>query len=278
MRTARAVRVVLLILVFGVAAVAALAQSSGAGSTAGAVPNSRVAGTISTRLVLDRFVADGRRVVGRGTIVSKWRDMHGITTVKRKHFRLTIRAPKQAQQAQTVCQILFLELGDLDLTLAGLHVTLHAFDPNEPVRLNLSADDTHGILGRLFCQLAQSKAIFGTERRAKQAARQLSKRLKNITFMRAQATIYAPDNGSPASAGTKAPQSIQVAECPVLHLILGPLHVDLLGLVVDLNKIVLDLSAIPGTLLGGIFCQLSPPPPPPPPPPAPAPAPAQVTG
>jgi hypothetical protein len=277
MSTSRAVSAALLLLVCSLAAVAALALTPHAGSTTGAAPASRVAGTISTRLVLDRFVAVGRRVVGRGTVVSRWRDMHGITTVKRKHFRLTIRAPKHAQQAQTVCQILFLELGDLDLTLAGLHVTLHAFDPNEPVRLNLSADDTHGVLGRLFCQLAQSRAVFGTERTAKLAARQLSKRLHNITFMRARATIYAPDNpGSAESLGTKVPLSMQVDECPVLHLILGPLHLDLLGLVVDLNKIVLDLTAIPGTLLGDIFCQLSPPPPPPPP--APAPAPARVTG
>jgi hypothetical protein len=276
MSTSRVVRAALLLLVCSLAAVAALTLSPQAASTAGAAPSSRVAGTISTRLVLDRFVAVGRRVVGRGTVVSKWRDMHGITTVKRKHFRLTIRAPKHAQQAQTVCQILFLELGELDLTLAGLHVTLHAFDPNEPVRLNLSADDEHGVLGRLFCQLAQSRAIFGTERRAKLAARQLTKRLKELTFMRAQATIYAPGSGNPGSMrsfGSKAPLMMQVDECPVLHLILGPLHLDLLGLVVDLNKIVLDLSAVPGTLLGDIFCQLDPPPPPPPPP-----APGRISG
>jgi hypothetical protein len=266
MSTSRAVRAALLLMVCGLATVAALALTPHAGSTATAAPASRVAGTISTRLVLDRFVTVGRRVVGRGTVVSKWKDMHGITTVKRKHFRLTIRGPKQGQQAQTVCQILFLELGELDLTLAGLHVTLHAFDPNEPVRLNLSADDEHGVLGRLFCQLANSRAVFGTERRAKEAARKLNRHLHNVTFMRARATIYAPGGNTAASSGTRAPLSMQVDECPVLHLILGPLHLDLLGLVVDLNKIVVDLTAIPGTLLGDIFCQLDPPPPPPPPP------------
>jgi hypothetical protein len=74
-------------LVCGLAALAALTLSPHGGSTAAASPASRVAGTISTRLVLERFVTVGRRVVGRGTVVSKWRDMHGITTVKRKHFR-----------------------------------------------------------------------------------------------------------------------------------------------------------------------------------------------
>jgi hypothetical protein len=46
----------------------------------------------------------------------------------------------------------------------------------------------------------------------------------------------------------------------VLHLVLGPLHLNLLGLIADLNKVDLDLTAVPGTLLGNIFCQLTPPP------------------
>lgn len=39
----------------------------------------------------------------------------------------------------------------------------------------------------------------------------------------------------------------------VLHLVLGPLHLNLLGLIADLNKVDLDLTAIPGTLLGNIL-------------------------
>jgi hypothetical protein len=77
----------------------------------------------------------------------------------------------------------------------------------------------------------------------------------------------------------------QVAECNVLTLILGPVHLDLLGLIADLNKILVDLNAVPGTLLGDIFCLLSsdpappppPPAPPPPPPAAPTPAPARAS-
>jgi hypothetical protein len=106
--------------------------------------------------------------------------------------------------------------------------------------------------------------------------------------MRVQAIVYAPSRTTGGDAGTmsvgggsapNAPQApAQVAECHVLHLILGPVHLDLLGLIADLNKIVVDINAIPGTLLGDIFCLLSsdpkpPPPPPTPPPPPPAPAP-----
>lgn len=44
--------------------------------------------------------------------------------------------------------------------------------------------------------------------------------------------------------------------CEVLNLVLGPLHLDLLGLVVDLNQVVLDIVAQSGAgnLLGNLLC------------------------
>lgn len=46
--------------------------------------------------------------------------------------------------------------------------------------------------------------------------------------------------------------------CDILHLELGPLDLDLLGLVVHLDKIVLDIDAVPGSgnLLGNLLCQI----------------------
>jgi hypothetical protein len=53
---------------------------------------------------------------------------------------------------------------------------------------------------------------------------------------------------------TQAP----AATCQVLDLVLGPLHVDLLGLVVDLNRVHLSITANPaGGLLGSLFCGLA---------------------
>jgi hypothetical protein len=51
---------------------------------------------------------------------------------------------------------------------------------------------------------------------------------------------------------------IQQVSCPVLNLVLGPLHLDLLGLVVDLNQVVLDITAVPGpgALLGNLLCAI----------------------
>lgn len=49
------------------------------------------------------------------------------------------------------------------------------------------------------------------------------------------------------------------ASCDILHLELGPLDLDLLGLVVHLNKVVLDISAVPGAgnLLGNLLCAVA---------------------
>jgi len=47
--------------------------------------------------------------------------------------------------------------------------------------------------------------------------------------------------------------------CRVLDLDLGPLHLDLLGLVVDLNQVNLDIVAQqgPGNLLGNLLCAVA---------------------
>lgn len=48
------------------------------------------------------------------------------------------------------------------------------------------------------------------------------------------------------------------ASCDILHLELGPLDLDLLGLQVHLNKIVLDITADPsGGLLGSLLCAVA---------------------
>ena len=49
------------------------------------------------------------------------------------------------------------------------------------------------------------------------------------------------------------------ATCEILHLELGPLSLDLLGLNVDLNQIVLDITAVPGpgNLLGNLLCAVA---------------------
>ena len=56
-----------------------------------------------------------------------------------------------------------------------------------------------------------------------------------------------------------APVTIAQATCNILNLVLGPLHLNLLGLVVDLNQVVLDITGVtgPGNLLGNLLCGIA---------------------
>jgi hypothetical protein len=64
-------------------------------------------------------------------------------------------------------------------------------------------------------------------------------------------------NGEPATTAKLA--SVAAAECDVLHLVLGPLDLDLLGLQVHLNRVVLDIVAVSGAgnLLGNLLCAVT---------------------
>jgi len=88
---------------------------------------------------------------------------------------------------------------------------------------------------------------------------------------------FAAENGQVMALGTvtsgtasipfKAPVTIQQgstsemsakATCPILHLVLGPLDLNLLGLRVQLNQVVLDITAEPGGgLLGDLLCGIT---------------------
>jgi hypothetical protein len=64
----------------------------------------------------------------------------------------------------------------------------------------------------------------------------------------------------PVNTGSTAKvASAKALSCDILHLELGPLDLDLLGLVVHLDRIVLDLSAAPGAgnLLGNLLCSVT---------------------
>ena len=50
-----------------------------------------------------------------------------------------------------------------------------------------------------------------------------------------------------------------VAGCQILNLVLGPLNLNLLGLVVTLNQVHLNITAVPGAgnLLGNLLCAVA---------------------
>jgi hypothetical protein len=56
------------------------------------------------------------------------------------------------------------------------------------------------------------------------------------------------------AAGAAAPAA---AACNILNLVLGPLNLNLLGLVVTLNEVHLNITAVPGSLLGDLLCAVA---------------------
>lgn len=144
-----------------------------------------------------------------------------------------------AATSSGTCTILTLTLETLELKLLGINVHL------EKVVLNVTGQPHGGVLGSLFCSLARAKA---------KAARASAAAHINGTLRRDGALEPLA-----LSAGVRA----QIAEapaptCPILNLVLGPLHLDLLGLVVDLNQVHLTIVAEPtGGVLGSLFCGLA---------------------
>jgi len=69
---------------------------------------------------------------------------------------------------------------------------------------------------------------------------------------------FAADTASDAADETDLTIA-QVPGCDILNLILGPLHLDLLGLVVDLNQVILNITGQTGAgnLLGNVLCALT---------------------
>jgi len=54
-------------------------------------------------------------------------------------------------------------------------------------------------------------------------------------------------------------QQVPAPTCAILSLVLGPLHLDVLGLVIDLNRVILNITGQTGAgnLLGNLLCSLT---------------------
>lgn len=65
--------------------------------------------------------------------------------------------------------------------------------------------------------------------------------------------------GTVSDTPVSVPTALPRATCPILHLTLGPLDLNLLGLTVHLDRVVLDITAIsgPGNLLGNLLCAIA---------------------
>ena len=186
------------------------------------------AGNVTVQLDVKRFKATKAGPVATGTAKATLRGLGGMPATVTQDVTL-------AQARRGSCRILTLTLDQLDLTLLGVNVHLDKVD------LRVTGRRRGGVLGRLFCGLAgarvsQARAVSSLNRRLERGG--------TIRPFRISVPVQA--------------QTAQAATCPILELTLGPLHLDLLGLVVDLNRVHLTITATRGGgVLGDLLCGLS---------------------
>ena len=171
--------------------------------------------------------------MAKGILTGKLRNGTAVAQ-DRSRIRFQVSQRRQGRR----CDILTLNLQQLYLELLGARVETSA--------INLELYARRGaVLGNLFCALSRAR----------------------ISIPRVAAAMNRKLDGRPLPV-MAAESPVRTAEhqgtCQVLKLILGPLHLDLLGLNVDLygrNKqspVIVTISAIPGHgLLGDLLCSLA---------------------
>jgi hypothetical protein len=98
----------------------------------------------------------------RATAASLNRYLHGHPLHAVRFSAPLMVATAQAAQAPTAtpgCRVLDLVLGPLNLDLLGLVVNLYGPDATKPVEVHVTADPAGGVLGAVFCKLANGQAV-----------------------------------------------------------------------------------------------------------------------
>ncbi len=219
-------------------------------TAANAASASRDRGKVTVDVQIKRFAVMNRKIVARGVLTSR---VQGAGESQSARKRVTLGVVAQRGR----CHVLTLKPEDLQLDLLGLRVDL------SQVNLRIFAvrrGEGSGVLGRLFCALSRSTIRLRRSSNAAEAhkvVRSLNTRLKNRPMRALRASATLSESGD-AQAAQAAPS------CRVLNLILGPLDLNLLGLVVELygpNRrapVTLTITSFPGQgVLGDLFCSLS---------------------
>jgi hypothetical protein len=149
----------------------------------------------------------------------------------------------------TTCSILTLNLQQLHLQLLGLDLVTSA------VNLRITGESSR-TLGALFCRLARGLKLtsaLGARKAAASLNHHLHGRPLHAIRLRSALPVITAEAAQAPAGG-----------CKVLDLVLGPLNLDLLGLVVDLygpdktKPVEVHVTADPaGGVLGAVFCKLA---------------------
>ena len=234
------------------AVLAALAGTANAATPAApatpAAGSAAAVGTLNLSFVLSKVVASGNQLIAEGEVVGTIQTATG-TQVVRKPFSAPVRSLKRStqstrstQQAARICDVLNLNLAPLRLELLGLIIEL------DRVVLTIRANSRGGLLGSLLCGLAGPASLNKLINALKRGPINLS---NAITVPLLPATL-------PAAPAAQVLPPVPAGICTVLDLVLGPLDLNLLGLMVHLDRVQLRITADPkGGILGSLLCGLA---------------------
>ena len=211
----------------------AVASVMAAPAAAADAPTKKV-GKFTMTTKITSVAAQGGGLVAKGVVVGK---LNANGTVIRDRAPARFRFSQNQRGGR--CNILALRLAPVHLALLGIRVdTSH-------ISLDVTARRRGGVLGRLFCALVNAE----------------------VRFPRAAiARINRELEANPIATRSTAPVRVTTHQgsCQILDLILGPLHLDLLGLVVDLygrtksDPVRVTITGEPGHgLLGDLLCSLA---------------------
>ncbi len=198
-----------------------------------------------------RFSSAGRTTTANGLLTATLTDNLGHTTVVKDTVALS------AATGGGGCRVLHLFLNELTLNLLGLNAHL------DKVTLDITGNASGGVLGSLFCRLAHAR--IASTRSATIAALNAGvaghpgHALRFTAYLHpAHAAATPPAPTAPTTTPAPTTPAPAAGTCPVLDLVVGPLNLQLLGLVVDLQKVHLNVTATRGAgKLGDLFCTLA---------------------
>jgi hypothetical protein len=141
-------------------------------------------------------------------------------------------------------------LAALAAVVAAFAVTAATATAAPPARGTISAPITAAQSGGTL------NGVFNITNFATNAAGQL---VANGTFSGTAVVDGVTQTLTNAVASTVVTNQATGGGCQILDLTLGPLHLDVLGLVVDLNQVHLNITAQPGpgNLLGNLLCSVA---------------------
>jgi hypothetical protein len=279
---------------FTLAPLSAAAAPTVQPSAASVTQNIPITGTIPANagntfagvLNVTNVAVQNGQLVANGTLSGTLNDLNG------QPLGTVTDVPVALPLAVTgTCQILHLTLGPLDLNLLGLVVHLNQ------VNLDITAQSGPGnLLGKLLCavthlldnggpltaisnflnrifalvpSLLSGIGVTGGSPATAGGTFAGTLNLNSVAVQNGQLVgvgtlsgVLTDLNGQPLGTVTNTPVTLPLlatGTCDILHLTLGPLDLNLLGLRVQLSQVVLDITAQsgPGNLLGNLLCAVT---------------------